>query len=312
MTLKKSRCWVGTSSDMAGASGSIVVFVNETDNKVYRNNGESWVPTGGSGTYSPPSGTGWVHVTAGAQDSAASTPTASDVGAVPTSRTVNAQSLGSNITLTTADIADGTDKRYCTDAQKTIIGNTSGSNTGDDPPIGKAAYCYPVVFTPNAAFTTALALAANGGSIAIPICVDTPATLVSVSVRNTDAATARTWRWDLYKDTGVAAVTRVAECVSAESFTPTAASTRTRAASTNTALKPGVYWLVIQSTHATSTFGLGSTAASAAFAVNSAQTKTTANPNGASLDLVAATWTKTTAMYAARLNCAVLGQSTAF
>jgi len=32
---------------------------------------------------------------------------------------------------TTADIADSTDKRYCTDAQKTVIGNTSGTNTGD-------------------------------------------------------------------------------------------------------------------------------------------------------------------------------------
>jgi hypothetical protein len=33
---------------------------------------------------------------------------------------------------TTADIADSTNKRYCTDAQKTVIGNTSGTNTGDE------------------------------------------------------------------------------------------------------------------------------------------------------------------------------------
>jgi hypothetical protein len=33
---------------------------------------------------------------------------------------------------TTSDIADSTDKRYCTDAQKTVIGNTSGTNTGDE------------------------------------------------------------------------------------------------------------------------------------------------------------------------------------
>jgi hypothetical protein len=32
---------------------------------------------------------------------------------------------------TTADIADSTNKRYITDAQQTVIGNTSGSNTGD-------------------------------------------------------------------------------------------------------------------------------------------------------------------------------------
>jgi hypothetical protein len=43
----------------------------------------------------------------------------------------NATSLWKNKSVTTADIADSTDKRYCTDAQKTIIGNTSGTNTGD-------------------------------------------------------------------------------------------------------------------------------------------------------------------------------------
>jgi hypothetical protein len=32
---------------------------------------------------------------------------------------------------TTADIADSTDKRYVTDAQRTVIGNTSGTNSGD-------------------------------------------------------------------------------------------------------------------------------------------------------------------------------------
>ena len=35
------------------------------------------------------------------------------------------------ITLTTADVAASTDKRYVTDAQQTVIGNTSGTNTGD-------------------------------------------------------------------------------------------------------------------------------------------------------------------------------------
>ena len=33
---------------------------------------------------------------------------------------------------TTADIADSTDKRYVTDSQLTVIGNTSGTNTGDN------------------------------------------------------------------------------------------------------------------------------------------------------------------------------------
>jgi len=37
----------------------------------------------------------------------------------------------SGAAATTADIADSTDKRYCTDAQKVVIGNTSNTNTGD-------------------------------------------------------------------------------------------------------------------------------------------------------------------------------------
>lgn len=50
---------------------------------------------------------------------------------VPSTRTVNAKALSSNVTLTTADIADSTDKRYVTDAQRTVLTNTSGNNTGD-------------------------------------------------------------------------------------------------------------------------------------------------------------------------------------
>jgi hypothetical protein len=60
---------------------------------------------------------------------------ASDVSAVPTTRTINSKALSSDVVLTTADVADSADKRYCTDAQKTVIGNTSGTNTGDQTSI---------------------------------------------------------------------------------------------------------------------------------------------------------------------------------
>lgn len=50
---------------------------------------------------------------------------------VPNTRTVNGAALSSNVTLTTADIADSANKRYVTDAQLTVLGNTSGTNTGD-------------------------------------------------------------------------------------------------------------------------------------------------------------------------------------
>jgi len=51
---------------------------------------------------------------------------------VPKTTTVNSKALSDNITLSTADIADSTNKRYCTDAQKTVISNTSNTNTGDE------------------------------------------------------------------------------------------------------------------------------------------------------------------------------------
>jgi hypothetical protein len=54
-------------------------------------------------------------------------------GATKTKITYDAKGLvTSGADATTADIADSTDKRYVTDAQATVIGNTSGTNTGDN------------------------------------------------------------------------------------------------------------------------------------------------------------------------------------
>jgi hypothetical protein len=53
-------------------------------------------------------------------------------GLVPNTRTINTKALSSDVTLTTADIADSTNKRYVTDANLTTIGNQSGTNTGDN------------------------------------------------------------------------------------------------------------------------------------------------------------------------------------
>ena len=39
--------------------------------------------------------------------------------------------LTGNVTLTTANVSDSTDKRYITDAQKVVLTNTSGTNSGD-------------------------------------------------------------------------------------------------------------------------------------------------------------------------------------
>lgn len=187
--------------------------------------------------------------------------------------------------------------------------------------MGWMPYAYPINFVADAAFTTAITLPNNGGSIAIPVVVSGHMLLQSVSVRNTDTATAREWRWDLYTqylnngNSGENTLTRIAASNGSEAFTPIGGlpSSRTlAAASAPVYLPPGTYWLVIQSTHATSSFGLGSSAVSAAFRFNTAQTKTTTNPNGSTLDFVAATWTKDLSVHAVRLNGRVFGQTTAF
>jgi hypothetical protein len=69
--------------------------------------------------------------------------TASDVGAVATNSVITGATktkisydakglVTSGADATTADIADSTNKRYVTDANLTVIANTSGTNTGDE------------------------------------------------------------------------------------------------------------------------------------------------------------------------------------
>jgi hypothetical protein len=54
-------------------------------------------------------------------------------GATKTKITYDAKGLvTTGADATTADITDSTNKRYVTDAQATVIGNTSGTNTGDN------------------------------------------------------------------------------------------------------------------------------------------------------------------------------------
>lgn len=170
-------------------------------------------------------------------------------------------------------------------------------------------------------------IAANGGSCAIPIWLHAQMRLYSVTVRNISTATQRTWGWDLYAqylNNGNGAentLSRVACGNADETFTPGAASNQTIvAASAPSAgdgpiyLGPGLYWLVIQSRHATSTLVLQNDTPAAAFLMGGSliQTKTTTNPNGSSIDMVAATWTKAGRLVAAMLNGVVFGESAAF
>lgn len=186
---------------------------------------------------------------------------------------------------------------------------------------GWAPYGLQVGFDSGAALTSTVTIAANGGSLAIPMVVPAHMKLRSVTVRNVATTTARTWGWDLYVQRHETAsgsqntLDRVAQSTADQSFTPAAASNQTIAASgAPVYLSPGLYWLVIQSRHATSTFLLGGTAVSTVVAalLNMGQLKTTTNPNGSTLDFVAATWTKDDAVYGAVLNGDIFGTTGPF
>lgn len=184
-------------------------------------------------------------------------------------------------------------------------------------PIGWLPYAYPIGLEPTATFGSTLTLAANGGAVATPVILTAPMLLESVSVWQKSTSTARTWNWYLYEqylnngNAGENTLTLKSNGTSADTFTPGAASLRTiTAASAPIFLEAGIYWLVIQGQHATSTFQCGYNAST--MGANASQTKTLSVPPGATLDFVAATWTKVDYPPACRLNGRVFGQTAAF
>ena len=92
-------------------------------------------------------------------------PNGAITGATKTKITYDAKGLvTAGADATTADIADSTNKRYVTDANLTVIGNTSGTNTGDQTSVsGNAGTVTNGVYTTDTGTVTNTMLA---GSIA--------------------------------------------------------------------------------------------------------------------------------------------------
>lgn len=171
----------------------------------------------------------------------------------------------------------------------------------------------PIGFSPGIAYANSLTLAAISGTVIIPILITGHFYLQTVQILNQDTGTQRTWRWDLYRDeyNNANAIPRVATCSAAETFTPAgAASIRAITPSVLPLyLPPGAYYLAIQNTHATSTFAIGVQNLAGNFAISSTKTKTTGGTNGATLDIVAATWTTVTSAIAAVLRGRAAGEA---
>jgi hypothetical protein len=91
------------------------------------------------------------------------------VGATKTKVTYDAKGLvTAGADATTADIADSLNKRYVTDANLTVIGNTSGTNTGDQTSIvgitGTKAQFDTAVSDGNIVYTDAIGVTVQGYS----------------------------------------------------------------------------------------------------------------------------------------------------
>lgn len=163
-----------------------------------------------------------------------------------------------------------------------------------------------------------LSLPISGGSVAVPMRLVGHMLLQSVTVRSIDTTAQRDLEWRLYKqrlNNGNGGENTLDEIPGANgtlSFTPSAASNRTSTPGAPPIyLAPGLYWLVMRNTSGTQTFSVGRVVANA-LNVNVAQTKTLGSSLGATLDLVAATWAKTSDLPVARLDGRVFGQTTAF
>lgn len=126
---------------------------------------------------------------------------------------------------------------------------------------GYLPFAYPLGMEHNTSQTGTLSLqtvaAGLGGARFMPFYLPAPMLLQEVTVRNTDAASARNAEWALYKQVGVSnTMSRIAD--GTWSFTPGAASNRSSTASSAPVyLEPGVYWLGIRNTNTSRVFTVG-------------------------------------------------------
>lgn len=184
---------------------------------------------------------------------------------------------------------------------------------------GWVPFLYMPNFVSTAALTTSATIAANGGSIAIPFYNPGHMLLQRALFRERSTTLARAVEGALYVqplnngNSGENTLNRVAGTDGTASWTASAVSTQAISMSGSPVyIGPGAYWYVIRVTQASNNISLASTAVSNEMANNSAQTKTLGSALGSTLDFVAATWTKVTAMYAVRLEGRVFGQTSQF
>lgn len=193
--------------------------------------------------------------------------------------------------------------------------------------LGWLPYAYPIPFIPGSNYEgadgTSHSMAANGESFAFPIVLTANILVADVIFRTATISTAYEWGWDIY-------VQDVNDGNSAENTLRRVMQSNGNATGTTAGavgqlslapagggaapLAPGEYWLVIQNRHATNALTLKSVNPANAFESGTGlwQRKATTNPNGNTLDFVAATWTKVTTYPAVKLRGRVFGQTSVY
>lgn len=185
---------------------------------------------------------------------------------------------------------------------------------------GWMPYAFPIGYAQDGVYTTALDLAANHDTVAIPFMLTAPMHVSAVQFWNTDTSLAREVEVALWHQphglnaTNDKLLVKVEASQEFGSWTASAASLRGVSYSSGVIVPAGLVWLTIKNIHASNTLGVGYAAGSTQMPINLAQQKVlgATSFDGTTLDFVAATWTKLTNVHAAVLRGKVFGQTTAF
>ena len=239
-------------------------------------------------------------------------------GTYPSPTVAQIAASPSHLTLPFNTSAESTNGRIRTDSAKygTTVYDSQRERAIDS--VGWVPYAYPPGYYNGATVNTNITLAANGGTVIMPIVVPGHMLLQSIRFRNANTSTARSYEWRLYRqylnngNSGENTLAEVPNANGSASFTPVAAAVYVNdAGSPPIYLAPGVYWLAFRNTHATSDFSL-SCEPLGTLQNNMMKTKTLGSALGSTLDMVAATWTGNANSPAIILQGRVFGETTGF
>jgi hypothetical protein len=180
--------------------------------------------------------------------------------------------------------------------------------------IGYMPLAYPMGLGHSVGYAQNIVLAANGGTLAVPIILQGHILLQAVSLWTLDTSSTRgPIELAIYEDrrndsNSVDLVPGAVGTLAA--YTASAAAIRTiPLTSPPVYLPPGLYWVCIKNNHASNALTTGARAGGT-MGLRTLKTKTlSASAFGSTLDLVAATWTANSGMSSAVMRGRILGQS---